>query len=151
MTKVLGHTDPIDPALVRVFAAFTRWLCRQWPIRGPRGASCSGYAWNLEQRGRLWGCFWRKRIDGAFLFWRGQQDHCEKAWSKDLLSATGADLDRLLSFDVMARNHQTAAVLTKAIITPSNPYRDDMRDGAPVVPYFVAEDDVQEGAPLWPL
>lgn len=120
---------------MRAPAAFTRWLCMQWPIRGPRGASCSGYAWNSEQRGCWWGGFWRRRIDGAFLFWCSQENHCRGAWAKDIGAATGADRDRLLAFDMRARDHQTALVLAAALRPRV----------APVVPYFVAEDDVQEG------
>lgn len=123
--------------LRRAFTILTRWLCPRWPVNGPRGASCSGYAWNLEQRGCLVGRFWRLRIDGALLFLWGEQDHCRASWAKDIEAATGTDKDRLITADMMARDHQTTVALAAALRPPM----------PPVVPYFVDEDDVQEGAP----
>lgn len=63
--------------------AANRWLAHR-VFGAPAGATMSGYSWNLEQRNRWWGRFWRKRVDGLFLFALGQEHHCRWAWERDV-------------------------------------------------------------------
>lgn len=52
-------------------------FCRRW---GPGGMTYSAWAW---VRSRETGCtFWRDRIDGAWLFWRSEANHCQSCFQK---------------------------------------------------------------------
>lgn len=52
-------------------------------IGGPPGHTLSGYAWDAEQRGKLWPKVWRPTIDKLAGWVFGQVDHCRKAWIKE--------------------------------------------------------------------
>lgn len=106
-----GVTDPINPTVVRFSVRINRWVCR-WIIGGPDGASCSGYSWNLEQRGSRSGAFWRSKIDLIFLNWRGQLNHCEKAWAKDMAAASEEQLWLLQAYDARAVYCQQSSITT---------------------------------------
>lgn len=52
-------------------------FCRRW---GPRGLTFSAYAWVIAQEtGDVW---LRNRIDGAWLFWRSEANHCQSCYQK---------------------------------------------------------------------
>lgn len=52
-------------------------FCRRF---GPDGYTYSAYAWRLKLEGRGW---WCNRIDGLFLFWAGQRDHCASQFLRE--------------------------------------------------------------------
>jgi hypothetical protein len=56
------------------------WICRRW---GPDKLTLSAYAHKLALAGRPW-C--RDRIDGAFLFWASQHQHCQTNYQRETRS-----------------------------------------------------------------
>lgn len=52
-------------------------------IGGPSGHTLSGYAWDADQRGKLWPKLWRPFIDKLAWWIFSQTDHCRKAWEKE--------------------------------------------------------------------
>jgi hypothetical protein len=52
-------------------------ICRKW---GPEGLTLSAYAHKLAKAGRP---FWRDRIDGAFLLFFSQHQHCQQQWQRE--------------------------------------------------------------------
>lgn len=56
-------------------------------LGAPQGATLSGHAFELEQKGKFWGRVWRPVIDRVFWWLFKQQDHCKKAHAEDLARA----------------------------------------------------------------
>ena len=53
-------------------------LCKRFGPGG--GLTLSAYAWRLHIEGNSW---WADRLDGAFLFWRGDRDHCRRQFQRE--------------------------------------------------------------------
>lgn len=53
-------------------------ICRRF---APHRMTYSALAWKrFQETGDSW---WRDRIDGAFLFWRGERDHCQSQFARE--------------------------------------------------------------------
>jgi hypothetical protein len=61
--------------------ALYRSFCRRFC---PDGMTLSALAWRRAQSGRP---FWRNRIDGAFLLFGGQHNHCQAMFQKETSSS----------------------------------------------------------------
>ena len=57
-------------------------LCRRWgPRINGRRATVSAWAWvHAQETGNVWP---RNRIDGFFLFWLGQANHCQSCHQRE--------------------------------------------------------------------
>lgn len=52
-------------------------------LLGAPDHTLSGYAYQLSQAGNGFALWCVNRIDGAFLFWRSQHDHCKASFDKE--------------------------------------------------------------------
>ena len=53
-------------------------------LGAPKGYTLSGYSYELEQEGKLWGKFWRPVIDFIFKWLFNDINHCKDAHANDL-------------------------------------------------------------------
>jgi hypothetical protein len=60
---------------------FYRAICRKWgPRIDGRRVTVSAWAfWTARETGNAWA---RNRIDGFFLFWLGQANHCQSCYQR---------------------------------------------------------------------
>jgi hypothetical protein len=63
--------------LWRRLKALYVWACRH--LRKDR-LTISAWAHKEALEGRPW---WRDRIDGAFLFWASEHQHCQSRWQRE--------------------------------------------------------------------
>jgi hypothetical protein len=63
---------------MRAVCRFYKAFCRRW---GPRRMTVSSWAWtHAQETGNAWP---RNRIDGFFLFWLGQANHCQSCYQRE--------------------------------------------------------------------
>ncbi len=62
----------------QILIALDQLLCTF--LGGWADESMSSYAWRLEQKGRIWGRFWRPLTDWFFYVLRGEVGHCYNSY-----------------------------------------------------------------------